>query len=213
MSERSKQEPFLLGFVAAAVATIGIILPLLLLSVFGGEDPGSTTAQTAPTPTTTAVTQGNATAGPPEGRGPGRGGPPEGRGPGSGNDSGEFDPTSEGVASAEVTAAFGKGGCTACHTVKGIGGGTATIGPNLSRIGAIASDRRPGTSVEAYIEESIVSPNAFIMPNCPNGPCPSGAMPQTFADTLSESDISTIVNYLAALGTDAEAGVLGAPAG
>jgi hypothetical protein len=38
-------------------------------------------------------------------------------------------------------------------------------------------------------------------------------MPQSFAETLTESEISTIVNYLAALATDAEASVLTAATG
>ncbi len=204
MSKRSKQESLLLGVVAGTAVSFGIIIPIVLLAVFGGEDVG-TNAQPAPA-TVTAVQDGanNATRG--------RGGPPEGRGPGSGHDEGA-DPTSEGIASVEVLAAFNTGGCTACHTIKGVGTGAADIGPNLSRIGAIAGERRPGATVESYIEESIRTPNAFIMPNCPTGPCPADVMPQSFAETLTESEISTIVNYLAALGTDAEASVLTVPTG
>jgi hypothetical protein len=63
-------------------------------------------------------------------------------------------------------------------------------------------------SAEAYIEESIIDPGAFVRPNCPNGPCPAGVMPQTYGETLTDSQISTIVSYLAALGTAGEADVL-----
>ncbi|MEA2003161.1 MAG: cytochrome c peroxidase [Actinomycetota bacterium] len=202
MSKRSKQESFLLGLVVGAIASVGIIVPLILLAVFGGDDADNGSAQPAPVTTTTT------TAAPvPRGRG----GPPEGRGPGSGFGLSSADPTSDGIAGQEVLAAFDKGGCANCHTIKGIVGATATVGPNLSEIGFIAAERRPGSSAEAYIEESIVDPNAFIAPRCPNGPCPSGVMLQTFADVLTESDLATVVGYLAALGTDAEAAILGEP--
>ncbi|MCP4305751.1 MAG: hypothetical protein GY788_12945, partial [bacterium] len=56
--------------------------------------------------------------------------------------------------------------------------------------------------------ESIVDPDAFVRTNCPDGPCTAGLMPPTFGETLTTDEISTIVNYLAALGTAVEADVL-----
>jgi len=106
---------------------------------------------------------------------------------------------------------FDSAGCVACHAIKGVGGAGSTVGPHLYMTEAMAATRRPGDSAEAYIRESILDPNAFIMPNCPTGACPSGVMPQTFADTLSPEDLDTIVSYLAALGTSAEAEVLNQP--
>ena len=47
-----------------------------------------------------------------------------------------------------------------------------------------------------------------MRPTCPDGPCIEGLMPQTLGETLTTDEISTIVNYLAALGTATEAGVL-----
>ncbi len=178
-----------------------------------------------PTPATTAVVQpaaGQAAgAGGASGQGSGNGqgggngqglGPPEGRGPGS--HGGELaDPTSQGIADPEVLDTFSSAGCVACHTIKGVGGGAANIGPGLSRLGEVGSLRRPGLSAATYIEESIIDPGAFVRPNCPNGPCPEGVMPQTYGETLTADQISTIVNYLVALGTAAEAEVLNAPTG
>lgn len=121
------------------------------------------------------------------------------------------EPLSYGNAGTEVVDAFNAGGCVVCHSIKGVGGGNATIGPPLFRTGFLAADRRPGATPEAYIEESIRNPNAWIVPNCPTGPCPESVMPQAYSETLTDDQIGTIVGYLAALGTDAESSVLPAP--
>lgn len=205
MSERHKRESLLLGAIVGAIAAFAIVVPLSLLAFTGGNESDVASTQSAAATATDSGQQGNG------GPGNGRGGPPEGRGPGSGTDHANESPTSQGVASPEVLDAFDAGGCVACHFIKGVGGEAAELGPNLSRIGVNAAERRPGASAEAYIEESIRDPNVFIMPNCPNGSCPAGVMPQTFADTLTASEISTIVNYLAALGTAAEADVIAEP--
>jgi nitrite reductase (NO-forming)/hydroxylamine reductase len=102
--------------------------------------------------------------------------------------------------------AFQKGGCVACHTIPGVPGAIGTIGPDLSAIGKeagemIASGEYTGEAktTEAYLEESIKSPDAFITPDCPTGPCMKGVMPASLADALSADEISAIVTYLASL--------------
>ena len=52
---------------------------------------------------------------------------------------------------------------------------------------------------EEYILESIQSPDAFISPKCPTGPCPTSVMPASLAQTLSTDEIKTIVDYLLSL--------------
>jgi mono/diheme cytochrome c family protein len=194
MNSRSQRESFWLGFVIAALVSFSLVIVASRSSVFSLEDdPAATTNQAAPT-----------TAAPAAAR---IGGPPEDRGPGAAGVS----PLAYGTAGQAVLDAFEAGGCVACHRVKGVGGENANIGPPLMRTGAIAAERRPGPTPEAYIEESILDPDAFIMPNCPTGPCPSGVMPQTYGESLSSDQIATIVGYLAALGTPAESTVLSAP--
>lgn len=199
MNRRTQRESFWLGFIAAGLVSFVLVLVgsrLLLPS----EDNETTTSPTAQGTEDLATSTGGEE---PTSTSPG-GGPPPGRGPGSaGANSMAF-----GTASATVLEAFDAGGCVACHSIKGVGGDGATVGPPLFRTGAIAADRRPGPSVEAYIEESITDPDAFIMPNCPTGPCPSGVMPQTFAESLTADQIQTIVDYLSLLGTASEAEVL-----
>ena len=98
---------------------------------------------------------------------------------------------------AAVTAAINAGGCVACHTIPNIPGAIGQVGPNLSNIGVDAGGRIEGYTAEAYIHESLVSPNAFTAPECPTGPCPFGAMPNLL---LSDAQIETIVSYLTTLG-------------
>jgi cytochrome c oxidase subunit 2 len=88
-------------------------------------------------------------------------------------------------ASAQGEILFGTAGCAGCHAINGAGG---QIGPELTNI---YTEKGP-----EYIHESIVNPNAVIATQCPTGGCPSGIMPQTFAETLSEDDINSIVEYL-----------------
>ena len=198
MSKRSQQESLLLGVVVGVIAALAIVIPVSLLPIFGNDDSDSSSSQSAATPATTTVVQA-------AGQGQGNGNGP-GNGAGQANELG--DPLLQGVASDEVLAAFDNGGCVACHNIKGVGGGAANLGPGLSRVGFIAAERRPGYEPLDYIEESIRDPGAFVRTNCPTGPCIEGLMPQTYSETLTAADISTIVNYLAALGTAAEADVL-----
>lgn len=204
MSTRQQRESFLLGFIPGAIASFFAVIIVSLSPVFSSDGATASTAETAAT-TTTAT--GSATAG----RGAGRGGPPEGMGMGMDMMAENADPLSFGTADPEVVDVFNSAGCVACHAIKGVGGGNSTVGPHLYMTGALAATRRPGDSAEAYIRDSILHPNAFIMPNCPTGACPSDIMPQTFADTLSPEDLDTIVSYLAALGTSAEVEVLNQP--
>lgn len=105
-----------------------------------------------------------------------------------------------------VSQAIQKGGCVACHTIPGIPGAVGTVGPNLSAVGKEAADMiaegkytGPAKTAEEYITESIQSPDAFIAPNCPTGPCQKGLMPAALAQVLNADEIRTISQYLASL--------------
>lgn len=75
--------------------------------------------------------------------------------------------------------------CASCHAIKGEGG---QIGPELTNVFAEKG--------EEYIRESILLPNAVIAVQCPNGPCPSGVMPQNFGELLSEDEVNSVISYL-----------------
>jgi nitrite reductase (NO-forming)/hydroxylamine reductase len=105
---------------------------------------------------------------------------------------------------------FLKGGCSACHTIPGIPGAVGTIGSDLSEIGVLANERiklaeYTGTAKTAsdYLIESIQSPEMFISPNCPTGPCPKGQMPASLAQVLSPDELNQVVDYLSSLPTGA----------
>lgn len=121
-----------------------------------------------------------------------------------------------------TTQAFLKGGCSACHTIPGIPGAVGTIGPDLSEIGIVADERITsadfsGTAktAEEYLTESIQSPDTFISPDCPTGPCVQGLMPASLAGLLSPEELKQIVNYLSALpeGAFAETGTIAGVSG
>lgn len=103
-------------------------------------------------------------------------------------------------------ASFQKGGCTACHTIPNVPGAVGAIGPDLGEIGRVAGERMEkgeytGTAktTEEYLLEAIQTPDAFLSPACPTGPCVQGIMPASLADMLTKTELDAVINYLAAL--------------
>ena len=103
------------------------------------------------------------------------------------------------VVTDELIEVFAMGGCIACHVIPEIPAANGPLGPDLSNIGVDATTRIEGYTAEAYIRESILNPTAFIVPDCPNGPCPADLMLPIYADPLSEAQIDEMVGYLLAL--------------
>jgi cytochrome c oxidase subunit 2 len=79
-------------------------------------------------------------------------------------------------------AIFTSAGCVACHTLKDAGS-TGTTGPNLDT-GLKGKD-------PAFIEQSIVDPNAVITPGYTGG-----IMPQNFKQQLPPAQLAALVKYL-----------------
>lgn len=114
----------------------------------------------------------------------------------------------------EIVSSFHSGGCIACHVIPGIPGAAGTIGPDLSRMGEVAEANLASAeytglaeSVEEYLEEALLDPDAFIPAECPSGPCQAGQMPASLVDTLDDEQIDHIVAYLAGLPEGALEGV------
>jgi len=93
--------------------------------------------------------------------------------------------------------------CASCHDITRPSPG-GEICPNLGSIGveagrrvASAAYRGKAKDAAGYIRESIVDPNAFIVPG-PNYRTADGqsVMPKTFAALLSASDLDDLVAYL-----------------
>jgi cytochrome c551/c552 len=81
---------------------------------------------------------------------------------------------------------FDQHGCLTCHaTANG-------VGPYIVGMGARAATRRgPSYSAEAYLYESIITPNAFVVPSYA-----ANVMPQNFKTTISEKDLYTLIAWM-----------------
>lgn len=83
--------------------------------------------------------------------------------------------------------------CATCHHITEIAKARGTTGPNLDDIGDVAATRKPGMTAQAYIEESINTPLAYVVPGYP----PS--MPSAIRDTLTDQEYIDVVAYLLTL--------------
>lgn len=101
--------------------------------------------------------------------------------------------------------AFQKGGCSACHVIPGVPGAVGDLGPDLTNMGDVAVERvqaegytGSAATAEEYIQESVGDPGAFLVQDCPTGPCQKDLMPP-FASIFSDKEMEAVVDYLAGL--------------
>ena len=85
----------------------------------------------------------------------------------------------------------GIGTCSSCHDVAS---GTTIVGPSQKGVATRDGTRKPGMSAHDYLYESIVKPNAFIVPGFQ-----AGLMPQNFAQMLTPQQIEDVIAYLMTL--------------
>jgi mono/diheme cytochrome c family protein len=85
-------------------------------------------------------------------------------------------------------AGFTSSGCGSCHTFKPAGS-TGQIGPDLDNLAADA--KKAGMPLDEYVKESIVDPDAYIVPGYQKG-----VMPTNFGDTLTDDAVQALVQYL-----------------
>jgi mono/diheme cytochrome c family protein len=83
---------------------------------------------------------------------------------------------------------FTAAGCAGCHTFAPAGS-NGTIGPNLNDLRAAAAEFAKGKPPEDYVRESILQPDAFVVPGFPN------AMP-SYEGRLTDQQIKALVDYL-----------------
>lgn len=86
-------------------------------------------------------------------------------------------------------------GCGSCHQIGAIGE-AHKVGPDLTWIGYNATGRVPGMPADDYIRQSIVEPNAYLAPECPNGPCLPNIMPRDYSQRLSDTQLQQLVDFL-----------------
>jgi nitric oxide reductase subunit C len=80
--------------------------------------------------------------------------------------------------------------CLTCHAIPGVPDG-GDLGPPLTSLKADAGKRKKGLSAEQYIQESIISPNAFIV----KGFEPD-VMPGDLAERITVAELNVIINGL-----------------
>lgn len=86
-----------------------------------------------------------------------------------------------------------KGGCLICHKVTETGN---ERGPDLRQAADKAATRKPGMSAEAYLIESLVQPEVFLVPDYPKM-MPSAMKPPA---NMSMAELKSVVAYLQSLG-------------
>jgi hypothetical protein len=88
-------------------------------------------------------------------------------------------------------------GCPLCHTIPGIPGAAGTLGPKLEeKITGPQRIKDPNYKGQAknareYTRESILNPNAYIVPDFPEG-----VMPQDFGTKLSVQALDKLVDFI-----------------
>lgn len=82
-------------------------------------------------------------------------------------------------------------GCHICHSLQP---DVVIVGPSLAGIATRAASRIPGMSAEEYIRQSILQPNAYVVPGFP-----SGVMPPNFSEILTPEQIDDLVAFLLTL--------------
>lgn len=85
----------------------------------------------------------------------------------------------------------GKGGCLVCHKEQG-----NARGPDLRQAAGKAATRRPGLAAEAYLIESLLDPDAYLVEGYPKMMPPSMRPPAN----LSMAEVKAVVAYLQSLG-------------
>ena len=85
-------------------------------------------------------------------------------------------------------ATFQSQGCGSCHTLKAAGA-TGKVGPDLDNLAADA--RKAGKPLQAYVHQSIVDPNAYVVPGYQQG-----VMPTTYGTGIPKADLDALVQYL-----------------
>jgi mono/diheme cytochrome c family protein len=84
---------------------------------------------------------------------------------------------------------FVAAGCGSCHVLADAGT-NGDIGPSLDDLASAAGDRKPGTSAEEYVRESLLDPGAFTVEGFQAGVMPS------YDGKLDDKQLRELVDYL-----------------
>lgn len=124
----------------------------------------------------------------------------------------EATPTPRPVEGDDVADLILNAGCGSCHTIGALGE-ARKVGPDLTYMADVAAGRVPGLSAADYVRQAILEPNAYIVSDCPNGPCLANIMPRDYGQRLTGEQIDLIVDYLLTTVATAAAPATAAPIG
>ena len=88
----------------------------------------------------------------------------------------------------------GTSGAPPCQTCHSLESNVTSFGPTLRGLAAIAETRIEGMDAEAYIRQSIIDPNAFIVQGYQ-----MNIMPIVYGDNLSDEDIDALIAFIMTL--------------
>jgi hypothetical protein len=91
----------------------------------------------------------------------------------------------------EVFTSQSLGACDVCHSTKP---GDVGVGPSLAGVADRAGDRVAGLDAEAYLRQSILDPDAYVVDGFR-----AGQMLDIYEERLSEDDLDALVEYLLTL--------------
>ncbi len=100
----------------------------------------------------------------------------------------EWEALPSGQAAAGEQVFAGAGSCQACHSLEP---GKQIVGPSLAGIAERAAAAAPGFSAELYLYESIVAPDAHVVPGFH-----AGVMPGNFRQRLDDQQLADLVAFL-----------------
>jgi cytochrome c551/c552 len=106
--------------------------------------------------------------------------------PSGGGNGGQTTTSSGSGGAANGKALFASNGCVSCHTYKPAGS-KATVGPDLDKLATYAKQAKQ--PLAAFVNESIVSPNAYVQKGYPPNVMPSFA-------SLSKPQVDALVKFL-----------------
>jgi cytochrome c2 len=101
------------------------------------------------------------------------------------------DPVAAGRALFNETALGTNAGCRICHSLDP---GRDLVGPSLAGIGTRAGATVPGLGAEEYLRQSIVDPDAHVVPGYPAGQMLAG-----LGDTLTDQELDNLVAFMLSL--------------
>ena len=101
------------------------------------------------------------------------------------------DPVEAGRALFNETALGTNAGCRICHSLDA---GRELVGPSLAGVGTRAASTVSGLNAEEYLRQSIIDPDAYVVPGYPAGQMLAG-----LGDALSPQELDNLVAFMLSL--------------